>query len=509
MARSVTFGDFRAGEWGRIGPLHAPKGSFSGQNMIVYRNGELGVRPGLKNISPSSGLPVGKVRTFGATPSVPQPMFIHLDADSKFYTFGGGGIATPSLAATAGVQTSPGDWFIEGGQLYYTGPGLTNSYSIDIQSGSTPVVAALTGSPSGRCIVQYGDRTVIGNVTGSLQDRLRFSDAANKNSWPAANFIDVGDAWGINSLHTQRQHLLIVKQEQHFVLTGVPGVNPVLRKVNTAQAAFRPGMTAMGDRDIVYGWPTNENYPYTFNGTTQADLDHLSDWLVYGANADGFGASMLDPGVCPIVGKNKGCAIFQPTNNRGLILLNGTWSKHTYGVNVGGAGLVGNNRWASGYHSVTVCDGGAAAAVAKVYVLNTEANSPGLESGSNMRAGDDSSVALTGNFDLPYYIEAGSEFYVKTVIVDFTKWNTGSATTNHFDLVVDALDTYQSTTVASNTVNFDEAAASSSTSGTLARRIFGFGEQGMGDGFQLHFTNVRGVSFRTIEVILEERAVRR
>ena len=505
MSRSIIYNDFRGGEWGRIGPQNAAKNQWSGQNMIVYRSGDIGVRPGLKNISPT-GLPTGKIRTFGCTPSIPQPMFVHKDSDSKFYTFGAGGAATASAAATAGSQTSPGDWFIDGGQLYYTGEGLTNSYAIDIQSSSTPVLTVMTGSPSGRCIAQYGDRTVIGNITGSLENRLRYSDAANKNSWPSANFIDVGDSWGINSLHDQRQHLLITKQEQHFVMTGVPGVNNVLRKVSTAQAAFRPHMSAMGDKDIIYGWPINENYPYTFNGSNQLDLDYLSDWLVYGGNADGF--PLTDPGVCPIVGKNKGCAIFQPTSNRGLLLINGTWSKHVYGVNIGGAGLVGNSRWASGYHSVNVCDGGAVGVAAKVYSLNTEANSPGLESGANMRAGDDSSTALTGNFDLPYWLGGATEFYVRAVIVNFTKWNTGSATTNHFDLSVDAIDTYQSTTVSSNTVSFDEAASSSSTSGTLASRVFGFGEQGLGNGFQLHFTNVRGISIREIEVIIEERAVR-
>ena len=126
MSRSIIYNDFRGGEWGRIGPQNAAKNQWSGQNMIVYRSGDIGVRPGLKNISPT-GLPTGKIRTFGCTPSIPQPMFVHKDSDSKFYTFGAGGAATASAAATAGSQTSPGDWVIDGGQLYYTGEGLTNS----------------------------------------------------------------------------------------------------------------------------------------------------------------------------------------------------------------------------------------------------------------------------------------------------------------------------------------------------------------------------------------------
>ncbi len=505
MSKSVVFDDFRFGEYGRIAAWNAPKNSWTGQNMIVYRTGELGVRPGLKNISPSSGLSAGKIRTFGATPSVAQNFFVHKDSDSKFYTWNAGAAATATSATTSGSQTQVGDWFIDGGQVYYTAEGLSNSYKLDIQSGSTPVLTVMTGSPSGRCITQFGDRTIIGNVTSSLDNRLRFSAAADKNSWGTSNFIDVGDTWGINALHPQRQHLLLTKQEYHYVLTGVPGFNPVLRSVSRGQSAFAPMNVSMGDKDIVYGWPINENYPYAFNGTTQTDFDHLADWLSYGGPAEAYPPT--DVGVGAIVGKNKGAAFFQSASNRGLLYLNGTWSRQVYGVTT--CGLVGNSRWSSGYHMVTMCDGGGAATVAKFYALNTEAISPGLESGTNMRAGDDSSTALTGSFDLPeWWDRSTDEFYVRAVIVDFRKWDTGSATTNHFDLSVDALRTYQGTTTASSTVSFNEAAGSSSTSGTLARQTFGFGEQGMGNGFQLHFTNVRGVAIQRIEVILESKNVR-
>lgn len=506
--QSVVYNDFRGGEYGRIAAWNAPPHSWTGQNMIVYRTGELGVRPGLKNISPASGLGNGKIRTFGATPSVGQPFFVHKDTDSKFYTWQAGAAAVASSAATAGSQTDVGDWFIEGGQLYYTAPGLTNSYAVGIQTGAqvAPTVTVLTGSPSGSCIVQYGDRTVIGNITGSLGNRIRFSDAANKNSWPTANFVDIGDAWTVNALFTQRQHLLIGKQEQQFVMTGVPGVNNVLRKVNTGQAAYRPFAAAMGDKDMVYGWPINENYPYTFNGTNQVDFDHLTDWLDYGGATPAASFPPTEIGVAPIVGKNKGAAFFQATSNRGLLYVNGTWSKHVYGVATTG---LTNTRWASGHHSVYVCDGGGASATAKFYALNTEAISPGIEGGFNMKAGDDSSTSLTGSFDMPEWWDRNTgEFFVRSVIVDFRKWATGSSTTNHFDLSVDALRTYQAGSQASNTVSFDEAAASSSASGTLARRVFGFGEQGLGNGFQLHFTNVRGVAIQRIEVVLEARTVR-
>ena len=81
--RVIKYENFRGGEYGRVEAWNAPPNSWTGQNMIVYRTGELGVRPGLKNISPSSGLPAGKIRTFGGSPSVPQNFWVHKDSDSK------------------------------------------------------------------------------------------------------------------------------------------------------------------------------------------------------------------------------------------------------------------------------------------------------------------------------------------------------------------------------------------------------------------------------------------
>jgi len=43
--RIIEHRDWSGGEFGRQEPWAAPQNSFTGTNMMVYRTGELGVRP--------------------------------------------------------------------------------------------------------------------------------------------------------------------------------------------------------------------------------------------------------------------------------------------------------------------------------------------------------------------------------------------------------------------------------------------------------------------------------
>jgi hypothetical protein len=165
---------------------------------------------------------------------------------------------------------------------------------------------------------------------------------------------------------------------------------------------------------------------------------------------------------------------------------------------------------ASNGQYVYLCDGGAAGAAPNFYVWDPTLDTPGIEGGSQSRAGDDSSTALSGTLTFPeWWSQDAAEVYVRSVIVDFKSYNTGSATNNHFDLTVNALRRYQAGAAqASTTQSWDQAAASSSASGTLRREIIGYGEQGMGNGAQLAFTNVRGIAIERVTMILESQPVR-
>ncbi len=502
MARNVVVFDKFAGEYGDREPWDAPPHSFHALNMIVYKSGELGVRAGMKERTPS-GVATGVVLGFGNTPVPTRDAWFAIG--NTVYTFDmlvGNNLLT-ATGSMAGAATTVFDSVQVGTDIYLTAKGKTNSYKLQVNSGvGTAVLTTMTGSPSGRTITSLGARMVIGDITGSLENRIRFSDALDYNSWPSANFIDIGDGWLITGLYPQRQHLVISKQVGFYVLTGVPGVNPVLRKVSNDFGPLGSHEGAMGSGDVLYNWPIFGHFPADFNGTRNQKLRHLNTHISTSGTGDVFPPTN---GVTPIVDYTDGAIFVEKTTNKAIAYLNNVHTYHTFGQNI--SGFVSKDPGTGGL--VTFCDGGGASSTAKFWIWDVGLDRPGFEGDTHARAGDGSSTPVSGSVTFPeYWDRSADEFYVKAVIVDFRKWNTGGASNNHFDLSVDTLRTYQAGTVASNTVSFDEAVASSSASGTIARRIFGFGEQGVGNGFQLNFTNVKGIAFQRIEVVLDTRPAR-
>lgn len=497
---TIVYSKFGTGEYSSLGDWNAPAGSFTGTNMLVTRKGELCVRPGLKNQSPGS-LSNGVVHGFGMTPlAANDAWFVQGTAVRTFDILGATNLKT-SATALAETPTAPLDYDISGATVYIASA-TDQLYSLVPSTGGNPAVAALTGSPGAKTIAVYGDRLIVGNIDGSNSYRLRFSEAADFNDWPAGNFIDVGDAFGIARLLVQRQHLAILKSRSFHILTGVPGDSPVLRQIVKINGPVEPFQGAIAFPHQIYFAGLGLTYPSTFDGSSVRQLSYLENLTAH----DAFSTFPPANGIGVTRGKDNCVTFVDGTTNKALVNLYGKWTKHEFGVDV------------SGYtvpvmptdNIIAFCDGGGASANPKFYVWNLTADTPGIEGGTLMRAGDDSSTALAGSVTFPeWWAENGDEFYVRAVAVDFRSFATGSATTNHFDLAVTSLRRYDgSGGTASNTVSFDQAAASSSATGTLQRRVYGFGEQGMGNGFQLAFSTVRGLSIHRVAVEIETRPLR-
>lgn len=494
----VVFDKYDKGDYGRIGAWNAPAGSFSAENMLRYSTGELGVRPGLVERSPS-GLANGVVHGFGVT-NVPNrdAWFVQGTAVRVFSILAGNNLSTCS-GALASTPTLPLDSVNLTTNTYVTNYG-DKAYVIDPTAG-TATCTGLTGSPSGKCIGIYGERMVLGDISGSLVNRLRFSDAADFNSWPGGNFLDVGDGWNISALAQQRQHLVVAKPNGIFVVTGVLGDGQAVRKAATGPApvSASEAAIALDASDLFWTFGVDVGFPSTFNGARLTPQRHLQGLI------SSVGGANLPPyrGVAPLTGRSSGAVFVHHTDNEALVFLNDVWTKHTFGVDV------------TGYVSrqgayVAMCDGGGAGANPKFWMWNPDCDSPGISGGDQMSPGDGTTTSLAGSVTFPeWWSQDGSEVTVRHVIVDFRSWNTGSATTNHFDLTVDALRRYQAGAAqASTTVSWDQAAASSSASGTLQRQVFGFGEQGPGAGFQLRFATARGIAIQRITVVLDTAPVR-
>lgn len=497
MARNiVVYDDFRGGEWGSLGEYKVKPNMFSGTNMYVNRLGELMCRPGLINRTPS-GTANGVVHGFGVQ-GVPgkDAWYIQGTATRAFSILGGNNLSTLT-GALAEIPSEPV------GVTTDTNQSIMASASDKLYRVNTVAltVTALTGSPGLRNVTLYGDRVIGGYVDGSNAFRLRWSDAANPNSWPAANFVDVGDNWGIYGVYPQRQHLLIAKQGGYHIMTGVPGINSVLRAQMIGSGPYGDTFSAQGMDDLVAVLPGDNTWPALHNGTTLKQFDHLDNWLTT-AKATTFPATH---GIATCNGINRGFYFIQTSGNRMIAYHNDIWSYHAFDVAVSGyVSKQGHGQY------VYICDGASASTSPKFYIWNPLADTPGIVGGDNMMPGDDSTSLLTGNVSFPeWWDKSGDEVLVRSVIVDYRFWNTGAANTNHFDLHVEAKNLYNVvSTVASNTVSVDSAQASSSSSGTENRAIFGFGEQGMGNGFQLHFSNCRGLAIKRITVVLDSRPVR-
>lgn len=495
----VVFEDFRGGEFGSIEAWKAPKNGFRAINMLVTKTGELCVRPGLANRTPA-GVGVGVVQGFGAVGVPTQDAWYSQGVTVRTFDILSGNNLEVATGTLSGTPTSVVASVVSTNQTYLTALGLTTSYVLNTVP-ATPTLTALTGAPAGRCITVYGDRWIIGDIEASLDNRIRFSDALNPNSWPAANFIDIGDGWGIRALSPQRQHLVIAKQTGFYNLTGVPGNNAVLRKITDRSGPVTPNNMALTKNDTIGYFPIDWPQPGVYNGSVARELFHLDNHLT-GQSSEALPAPT---GVMSAHARHKDGLFISGQTNRAIMLRDGVWTYHTFGVTT--SGLIGQFE---GGGRVAICDGGAVATAPKFYIWNHWADTPGIVGGDQMMPGDDSTTALSGSVTFPeWWAENAGEFRVRSVIVDFRKWNTGAANNNHFDLRVDLLRRYNNTSpVASNTVAFDESPASSSGSGTLDRRVFGFGEQGPGNGFQLVFSDCRGLAIQRIEVVIDIEPVR-
>lgn len=506
MARRnvVVYDNYQRGEFGVIGAWKAPEGSFTANNMLVYRTGELGVRAGMVERTPA-GVPVGVVVGYGNTPVPTKDAWFAIGNNMyTFDTLAGNNLLT-ATGSTAGTATTVFDSANIGTDVYVTAKGKTNSYRLRVNTGAgvPAAISTLTGSPSGRTIESYGDRLVIGDITGSLENRMRFSDPLDYFSWPALNFIDIGDGWLITGLRAQRQHLVITKQTGFYILTGVPGVNPVLRKISNDFGPLGALESIVGYNDVLYNWPIFGTQPAQFTGAKQHRLLHLSNHILASGAGDVFPPRN---GVAPLTDTTYGAVYLDSTSNKTITDINGAHTYHTFGVNISGFSA----RYGGSGGLVPTTDGGSAGTSAKFYVWDTRLDRPGIEGSTHDRAGDASSTAVSGNVTFPeWWAESGAEVRVRAVVVDFRKWNTGASNNNHFDLRVDMLRRYNNTSpVASNTVSFDESPASSSSSGTIDRRIFGFGEQGIGNGFQVVMSDCRGIAIQRIEVVIDSEPVR-
>lgn len=518
MPREVTvYDDFSGGDFGRIEPWHAAKNQWTGTNMCVYRTGELGVRAGVRNVTPS-GTVAGVVFGMGKLGTTARTIWYGQGTNIKSFDY-----TNPASLVTLGTVTAQptGDRVGRaeyGDQTFIV---TENSGAYQIKSGGVTQLTSGSPSPNGRHIALLGDRLVISPLT--TQATIRYSSASDFLTWPAANAIAIGGDDLITALATQRSHLAILKQDSsYYVLTGVPGVNETLRSVFRERGPAAGSPTSYGvvrSNDMIWYVSGSEVIPSRFDGTKADKVERIITTNT-GANALSVEPLRLtDPNALCIV---QGAVPADNTDQRTWMYLRGVWTKHVFGVPVLGMtaqsdlfylqdGLTKTTQRTGPVLCLT--DRGTASVAPKFYTWMPDVDRPGTESNpfsfSTERAGDDSTSQVVGDFALRMeHVDRGQNVQVTGISVEFRRWNTGGSLTNHFDVTVDSNWSYESGTVTQRSLSWDEVGSYASSSGSLDTAYFRFGESGEGNAYQVRFTNCRGVAIQKIIVTTETTPVR-
>jgi hypothetical protein len=360
-------------------------------------------------------------------------------------------------------------------------------------------VTALTSAPGGRTIAQYGVRTIVAGTT-ALPNRVYYSAADDATSWPVLNFFDVPcDDWAVVHAEESRNRLALMNtgQEIHR-LSGVPGVNDSLQRTSRGDLAPSDWYNVARVGESLWFAPFGEDWPVQFTGT-------ITDKLRY-RHLRFTGGAANPVAVAALPGSDTVCLVEAGGSNRMMVMHNDAWTFHDLSVgtselvspvSIGGVSYREN--------PLLICDGGGVAAAPKVYIWSPTLERPGKVSDTLAQPGDDSTTPVDAYVESPeWWSEDNSEVLVRSVSVDFAKWDTGSASTNHFDIEVASLHRYGDTAARwSDSQEFDQAPDATTEDGQAARKVFRFGDQGLGHGFRWRITNMRGVALDNVYVTLE------
>lgn len=464
-------------------------GWYTALNMWKYDNGAIGPRPGLKKYTLTSA-PNGNVRALGYYAETPRICYV---VGTGLYSFNPVTMTSQAVVTATGTLNAGTEPVAFGGYLsadmYLTHRDDT-SYT---WNQGTNTLAAIFGSPGGRCMVRYQDRFYVGDTGAGQEQRVAFSNAADFATWDWLSYFDVDYDYNIFSLHAGSSRLIIHSSQNVWVMTGTPGTNSLRQVLRAGGVGLREGTYAVvPDGDEYWFVCANKFSPGWTNAalydTVRYDMLKLdSSTRMFGSPAE---PTMLMLGV---------------TNQ--LIRHNDTWTRHSWGETLAvvatdwGSGEATNQ----GYFVITTTPGASAPADFYCFDANNSTR-PGFTSDTYSNVGDGSSTPETMYlYTSEVLSKDGSELTVREVKVDFTKWATGSASTNHFDIKVRATALYDTSgSRDSQTEAFDEAGTSATTTGVEQRANFTFGDQGSGAGFQIRLDNIRGCAIRAIHVIYDE-----
>lgn len=507
----VRYDDFSGGDFGIIDAANAPANTFQAVNMLVYRNGMIGPRAGVLALNYSTSAPAanGVVTGIGwrGTPNVD---LWWIESDDVYYapsrTVGAAvGVFSGNLNAVVGAGISP-QWVEYGNDDTYLT--IYNDATYHMTHEGTPTIVAIAAAPGGRSIAFHGDRMFVAGVLGSLY-RTYFSATLDPDDWSGAEFFDVPNASGaVVGIWDQRNHLSVLTQNgEWWVVTGAPGTDSAfLRRVTGG--GVHPWV-ACADMGVVIGsdelWhtPILADYPADFNGAVVQEKRYLT--INGGTPQTGIGTIKVLRGFRP----DEVVFWFPATQKVGLYV-NGVWTLHT--IAISGVTLssfvVSDNQG-----QIIFTDGGGVSAKPKFYTWKIDLDRPGFTNDALAEVGDAKDTFNVGTLNFPEeWVPDGTEVRVRSVTVDFTKYDTGSASNNSFTVTPRSIGRYSKPIAGvtdATAQSFSEAVTAWTAGiGTAVRdrKVMRFGtDSRYGGGFQLRLSGIAGVAIKSILVEIETR----
>jgi hypothetical protein len=496
---AVRFNDFTAGHAGNTDPAKLPPHSFLGSDVELYSTNLVGPRSGLK-VLPVTGLgnstvadgPIG-FDAFGSNLAICNNVSYLVPMTGGAIVPIGSYAVSATVAPVSYAQGAPGI-------LYSLTDGVVYKHAV----GGGVLTPITTPAPFSRMI--RWNYNLIGVDRGTpyrLWYTLVDSAGAHFDTWPANNYIDIGSD-PITSLNPIHNALYIGKGSGWWVLSGVLGTQSFVRSVQQGSGPIdsRQCMVSMDGRLLFY---PADPAPMWFNGVWARIVQQFR---TYGSNpipASPTQTFVAAPTAERIYLANDlgaaGTRVISGIGHWSRYTWIGHWSVHQFPMRIGG--LVASDIRYGFQMPPQVMYATKRVGLGQPVVIYTwqhELDRPALASDTYAAPADDGQpLPVNGSLILPaWYDGQGRQVYVRSLVVNFRKWNLGVANAmNTLTAQVNAIGRYGGGIEPGNVAKWAEPTSRASSVGTDDSWRVNVGEQGAGNGFVINLT-MTGCAIREV-----------
>lgn len=257
MSRIIArHNDWSKGEAGWLDKNRIEPGYFTGESVMVYRDGSIGPRSGIIPLLPTNWPGAAGTTTYDMgyiDTGNNGDEYLWVRRDNKLgrlrvyqQTGNLAKVVTAqafSIDATSFASVGAGDHVdYEKAVTLFCISG-DKCYKAVWTAAVGAWLSAIAGSPPGRCCELFGDFFVVAGGDAAHPNRLQWSKAADYATWPAANFLDLANAGNagaggaplITAMKKVKDQLLVwADTGQMWIITGTLGANETVRE-------FMPG----------------------------------------------------------------------------------------------------------------------------------------------------------------------------------------------------------------------------------------------------------------------------